>query len=315
MLKSKALILAKIETEYGTDSGPLAAANAILCADPEITPIAKSLERNNVKGSFGAKAKLIIGEGQKISFTTELRGPGGSAPITTAPDIGPLFRACGFTQTIVTTEGQECVKYIPHSAFEGESITLWFYMDNNLHKAVGCRGTFGLDTKANEYALIKWEFTGLYAGPVHSASIPTPTFTSVLPPVFKSAGFAIDGYAAIIESLKFNMNNSIVKRTDANAATGILSWNISERTVTAEIDPEVAAIGTKDFWAMWANSSTVAMTATIGQSVGNRCVITCPAVQPDDIKYSDREKILTYQYPLLVKPTDAGNDEIEFKFN
>lgn len=317
MLKTKALILAKIEVTYGVDAAPVAATNAILCEDPDITPISRGVERNNVKPNFGAKSKLIIGEGLKLSFTTELRGPGGVAPITTAPDIGPLFRGCCMTQTIVNTTGQECVKYTPHSdGIGGESLTLWFYLDGNLHKAVGCRGAFSLKATVNEYAKLAWEFTGLYAGPVTAGALPTPTFTAVQPPVFKSALFTIDTYAAIIESLSIDVQNTIAKRPDANAATGILGWIITERAVTGEIDPEVAAIATKDFWAMWAASSSVAMTATIGQTAGNRCVIACPAVQIDEgLKYGDREGILTYGLPLIIKPTTAGNDEIEFKFN
>lgn len=314
MLKTKALMLAKVELTYATDSAPVASANAILCEDPDITPISKSLERNNVRPNFGAKDKLIIGEGLKLSFTTELRGTG-IAPVVSAPEIGPLFRGCNFTQTLVATPGQECCKYTPHSNMDGESITLWFYRDGLLFKAVGCRGTFSLDTKVNEYAKIKWEFTGIYAGPVAAGTLPTPTFSAVVPPVFKGAQFAIDNYAAVIESMKFDMKNSIAKRPDANAATGILSWNITDRAVSADIDPEVPALASKDFWDMWQASETVAMTATIGQTAGNKCVITTPAVQIDDLKFADRENVLTYGLPLRVKPTDAGNDEIEFKFN
>lgn len=314
MLKTKALMLVKLEPTYATDSAPLANANAILCEDPDITPISKSLERNNVRPNFGAKGKLIIGEGLKISFTTELRGTG-VAPVVLAPEIGPLFRGCNFTQTIVSTVGSECVKYTPHSDMNGESLTIWFYRDGLLFKAVGCRGTFSLDTKVNEYAKIKWEFTGIYAGPVDAGTLPTPTFSAVVPPVFKGAQFAIDGYAAVIESMKFDMKNSIAKRPDANAATGILSWNITDRAVSADIDPEVPELSSKDFWAMWQASETVPMTATIGQTAGNKCVITTPAVQIDDLKFADRENVLTYGLPLRVKPTDAGNDEIEFKFN
>lgn len=311
-LKTKALILAKIETNYSTDAVPTAT-DAILCEDPDIQPIAKALERNNVRPVFGTKDKLIIGEGLKLSFTTEMRGPG-TSPVTTAPDIGVLFRMAGFTQTIVATSGQECCKYTPHSNFEsGESGTVYFYRDGNLHKILGGRSTFSMDTKVNEYPKLKWEITGLYGGPV-TGTMPTPTFSTVSPMVFKSAAFTIGSFAATIESLKIDVKNNVVKRPDANAATGIKSYNISDRAITGEIDPEVEAIATKDFWSMWANSTTSAMSATIGQTAGNRCLITCPAVQPDDLKYGDREGILTYQLPLLIKPTAAGNDDIEFKF-
>ncbi len=317
MLKSKALLLAKVQASKGVDAAPTAADNAILCEDPDITPIVKAVVRNNVKPNFGAKPKLIIGEGLKLTFTTEMHGPGGEAPITTPPDIGVLFRGCGFTQTIVADSGLECVKYNPHSeGIDGEYLTIWFYRDGNLHKMVDCRGSIDLKATVNEYGKLAWEFYGKYAGPVNSASLPTPTFSTVKPPAFRAALFTIDSYAAVIESLSISVKNTVVKRPDANADTGIDSWIITERAVSGEIDPEVVAIATKDFWDMWANSSAVTMTATVGQTAGNRCVITCPAVQIDEgLKYGDREGILTYGLPLLILPTDAGNDEIEFKFN
>lgn len=312
MLKTKAILLGKVETAYSVDAGPVGA-NAILCEDVQITPITKALERANVRPTFGAKSKLVVGEGLKLTFTTELRSTG-VAPVVAAPDIGVLFRGCNFTQTIVSTAGSECCKYNPHSEQVGESITLWFYLDGLLFKAVGCRGTGALNCKTNEYGKLSWEFTGIFAGP-ETGVAPTPVFSAALPPVFKGAQFAIDGYAAVIDTLKINMGNTIAKRTDANAATGILSWDIVDRAVTGEIDPEVPALAEKDFWAMWQDAETVALTATIGQAAGDRCIITSPAVQIDDLSFGDREQILTYGLPLRIKPTDAGNDEIEFKFN
>lgn len=312
MLTSKAIILVKPEATYALDASPVGA-NAILCESASITPITKSLERNNTRATFGSKAKLVVGEGLKLTFLTELRSTG-VAPVITPPDIGVLFRACNYTQTIVTTSGQECCKYTPHSGQDGESATIWFYMDGLLFKMVGCRGTGSLSNKTNEYGKFSWEFTGIFAGP-ETGVAPTPSFSAAQPPIFRGAQFAIDGYAAVIDSLSINLGNAISKRIDANAATGILSWNIVGRAVTAEIDPEVPELASKDFWAMWQDAETVTMTATVGQTAGNRCIITAPAVQIDDVSFGDREKVLTYGLTLRLKPTNAGNDEIEFKFN
>ena len=140
MLKSKAVILAKVETVYGTDAVPVAATDALLCENPEVEPISKKLERGNVKPAYGSKSFLVVGEGIKIGFLTELKGKG-VAPAVAPPEIGVLFRGCNFTETLVSTAGSECVKYNPHSSEAGESLTIYFYRHNLLHKAVGCRGT------------------------------------------------------------------------------------------------------------------------------------------------------------------------------
>ena len=312
MLKTRALILAKIETGYGTDPTPTAAANAILCESPEFEVIGAKLDRKNVKSYFGTLPSVNVGTGLKATFTTELKGSGAAG---TVPEIGVLLRACNFAETI---SAGVSVTYAPHSKALStdspapESITIYFYQHNVLHHMHGCKGTFGIEAKATEYAKIKWEFTGIYEGPVDGA-IAAGTFNATLPPVFKAASFALDTYVAIIENLKIDVKNEIAKRVSANAATGILEYFIKERAVAGEIDPEMVPIATKDFWLLWSGSSRVAMTAAIGATAGNICTITAPKVELDIPKYGAREDILTFNPPLIFTP-NAGNDEISIAF-
>lgn len=307
--KSKAVILAKIETAYGTDPVPTAAANAILCSAPEIEVQGKRMERENVKPGYGANLGVNVGEGLKISFAVDLRGSGAAG--TAPPDIGPLLRACNFTETVTPLVK---VDYDPNSAADtGESVTIYFYRHSLLHKVSGCRGTFSLELKAGEYGKINFDFTGLYLGPVDSTIPASPAFNQTLPPRFLSASFALDSYAAIIESLKLDVGNEIARRPSANASTGILEYFVKGRSVKGECDPEAVTLATKDFWTMWSASSRVALTATVGSAAGNKAIITAPKVEVDTLKYGDREGILTFAMPLIFTP-DAGNDEVKISF-
>ncbi len=309
MLKNKAVILAKIETTYGVDPTPTAALNTILCGDLDFEVLDSKVERNNIKPNFGAQRFVAIGEGQKLSFSVELKGSGAAG---TPPEIGPLLRACNFTQTI---SAGISVTYAPNSSTSGESVALYYYQDGILHKIGGARGTFSIaDAKVNQYARIKFEFTGIYAGPA-AAGLVTQVPNATVPPLFRGASFALDTYAAVIDGISIDVKNDIVKRVDVNSATGILEWFIKERTVTAKITPEMVLPATKDFWGMWAGGSAYAMTCTIGSVAGNRCVVTAPAAQIDKPKYGDRENILTAELPLVLTPTATGNDEIVFLFN
>lgn len=314
MLKTMALLLAKRESSYGVDALPVAAQNAILCELPEFEVMGKKLELADVKSFFGGRSVINVGTGLKVSFTTAIRGCG-SVP-STPPNIGVLFRGCNFTENVDATPGLEFTKYTPHSKIDdADSLTLYFWQHNHLFKILGCRGSGpSVEAKASEYGKAKWEFQGLYAGPVDQA-IEIGTFPTAVPLVFKSAEVAIDGYAAVIESLKLDVKNEIATRPDANSPTGILSYFVKERSVTGEIDPEAVALATKNFFQMWEDSAGVALSATIGQSTGNRCRISCPNVQLDVPKYADRDNRLTYSLPLLINPSPAGNDEIEFKFD
>lgn len=317
MLKTMALLLAKRETSYGVDALPAAAQNAILCELPEFEVMGKKLELNDVKSFFGGNSVKNVGTGLKISFTAAIRGCGGGAVLpSTPPNIGVLFRGCNFTETIDATPGSEFTKYTPNSKIDdADSLSLYFWQHDFLHKMIGCRGTGpSMEAKAAEYAKAKWEFQGIFAGPVDDP-IDVGVFPTAQPIVFKSASLLFDAYAAVIESLKVDVKNEIATRPDANAPTGILSYFIKGRTVTGEIDPEAVPLATKNFWQMWENSSGVALSAVIGQTPGNRCRISCPNVQLDVPKYADRDNRLTMALPLLINPSSAGNDDIEFKFD
>lgn len=309
-LKNRAVILAKIEAGgYGVDAVPTGAANAILVSEPEIEPIVKDLERNHVRQSFGSQPKLKIGEGYNITFKTEVMGGGGAG---VAPPCGPLLRACGLVETI--NAGVD-VDYDPSSdSFNHESVTIYFYRHAKLHKVVGCRGPIpDLEAEVNGFGMFSWKFMGIYAGPVDDA-LPTPVYPTTTPPVFRSASLAVHGFAAVIESLKISDGGSVERRPDANAATGILEYYIADRMLSGEIDPEVTAVTDKDFWGIWQAGTLGTFTASIGGTVGNRLVVSGPKVQIDDLKYADRNNLLTYGMPLIFT-ADAGDDEIQYKFS
>ncbi len=314
MLKTMALLLAKRETTYGVDALPTAALDAILCELPEFEVMGKKLELADVKSFFGGRSVVNVGTGLKVSFTTAIRGCGAvpSAP----PNIGVLFRGCNFNETIDATPGTEFTSYTPNSKIDdADSLTLYFWQHDILHKMLGCRGSGpSVEAKAAEYGKAKWEFQGTYAGPADDV-IDVGVFPTSQPIVFKSATLTIDAFAAVIESLKVDVKNELATRSDANSQTGILSYFIKGRTVAGEIDPEAVPLATKNFWQMWEASNGVALSATIGQTAGNRCRISCPNVQLNVPKYADRDNRLTMSLPLLINPTAAGNDEIEFKFD
>src|SRR4030065_2464592 len=144
MLKTRAVILAEKEVTYGNDTTTLPCSNAILCEAPEIEVLGKKLERNNVKSYFGTLALGNVGEGVKISITTELKGSGTAG---TPPEIGPLLEACGMTHTNVPVTSDQ---YDPNSDLESDqdSVTIYFYQHNICHKVTGCRGAVCLEGKA-----------------------------------------------------------------------------------------------------------------------------------------------------------------------
>ena len=307
MLKTRALVLAKVESSYGTDSTPAAATDSVLCEAPEIEAISRKLTRANVRSYIGAFPAVNIGDGVKITFKTEVRGSG--TP-TTPPEVSPLFRACNFTETI----GGSNVTYVPNSSDQAtaESCTIYFWRHNIQHKATGCRWTWSLELKAGEYGKIKWEFHGIYAGPTDTA-IGSGTYDTTIPARLLSAAFTIGGYAGIIASLKIDCKNSLAMEISANAATGVLGHFIKDRQMAGSIDPEAPTLASYNPWTAWINSTTAALSIVVGSAAGNKVTITAPAVQLEAPKYGERDGLLAYEIPIILVP-NTGNDEISIVY-
>jgi hypothetical protein len=310
MFKNRALIWAKVESQYGTDPVPTKAANAILTDLPEIEFVFKKMDRMNVKTFLGTRPTINLGESLKITFNTEIKGCGDATP-SIPPEIGVLFVGCGMDEDIVADTSYT---YHPQDSIEGPSITIYFYQADILHKLIGCRGTFSIDGTAGEYGKIKWEFTGLYDGPTDSTAPTDSTYNATLPPALKAASFTLGAFAGTIGTFKLALGNEIVKRPDANAATGFLAMFIKERKVTAEIDPEAPALSTYNPVAVLTAGTSAAMSILFGASAGNKMTVSCPKVVLDGVKYAEREGILTYALPLLCCP-NVGEDDVSILFS
>jgi hypothetical protein len=309
----KSLVLAKIETTYNTDAVPTAVANAIVAGKVEYSIGGRALERDVVLPTFGKLGQANVGESIKLSFPVEVRGSGTAG---TVPRIGCLLRACNLTETI---NAGVSVSYDPNSTLDAESVTLYFYADNILHKATGCVGNVKLSAKAGDYGKFDFEFTGMYSGSASSDASPAaPTFgDAATVPRFISASFAFQTIALAIESFEVDLGNSIGARKDANSATGITRYFINDRAVKGSFDPAVTALSTFNPWTKWDQATLGAITATIGSSVGNRLVVSSPNCSLTDApKYGAREGERIYQLGFGCYPTlSAGNNEIQFLFS
>ncbi|MBT9169501.1 MAG: hypothetical protein DDT19_02861 [Syntrophomonadaceae bacterium] len=272
---------------------------------------------------FGNLAMIPIATGIKIGFSVEVRGSG-TTPPSTPPRIGVLLRACGFTQTITTTVGAERVDYDPHSAQDGESVTIYFFHDGALYRALGCVGTsVKLSAKVNDIAKFDFEFIGMFGGHAHfatAAAFPSPTFgDAAVPPVFRSGSFNYGGFAggnAIVDTIEIARENAVAKRPDVNAPFGVRRYSYTGREFSGSFDPEVISLAIWTPWLNWEVPVVGGLTVMIGTVVGNRLTITVPNCQLDAPKIGAREGIQTYALAFKARTAlAAGNNEVQFRFN
>lgn len=94
----KRVLLAKIESVYGTDPTPTGIANAIQVRNLTVTPQdADFVDRELVRPYFGRSEQLAAGIRVRVAFQCEMVGGGTAGQ---APALSPLFRACGFAETL-----------------------------------------------------------------------------------------------------------------------------------------------------------------------------------------------------------------------
>ena len=310
MLASKSIILPKLEVSYGVDPVPVAA-DAMIVEELTLEIVGAKGELKPMRGFFGSSQSVQVGQGLKISFKHHLHGAGA---VAIAPPVGKLFRASDYSETITPTTGP--VDYEPLTQLDGESLTIYFYYHDILYKVLGCRGNpASLDLKSAATGPQTWEFMGLFAGPVDTTFVHPDFGTPPLPPVLVSASFTLDGYAAIADTLKISGGNDVKMIPSMNGSTGVKSYDVVDRLVTAEVDPEVIDVATRNWVDDWETSSEMAMSVTLGSVAGNMVVITAPAVQiSDPPKQGERENQLIETLALALNPTSAGNDEIKFSF-
>jgi hypothetical protein len=99
LLAKKRVLLAKIESVYGTDPTPTGAANAILVRNLNVVPLEMDLAtRENIRPFLGNQEDIVGAIYATTDFEVEMAGSGTPG---VAPAIGPLFRACGKSETIL----------------------------------------------------------------------------------------------------------------------------------------------------------------------------------------------------------------------
>lgn len=308
LLQRKRVILAKIETTYGTDPTPTGAANAILVRNLNITPQdADFVDRDLVRPYLGRSEQLPAAIRASIDFEVELAGSGTAG---TAPGCDGLLRACGFA---ATTSAGVSVTYAPVSS-GFESATIYLNNDGVLHKLTGARGTVSFSLKVKDVPVMKFQFTGIY-NTVTDTALPAPTYTAFQTPLtvtnVNTTPFTLHGYSAVLSELQLDITNSIVHRTLVGGSEAVL---ITDREPQGSLTVEATTVAAKDWWTLGKNATLGVLDITHGTAAGNKVQIVSNRVQLTKPAYQDMDGVSMLQFGANFIPSTAGNDEISVVF-
>jgi len=308
LLTRKRLILLESEGTYGTDPTPTGA-DAVLVRDLNIVPLQSDVvSRDLVRPYLGASEQLLANTRVECTFSVELAGSGTAG---TAPRYGKALLACGMSETVVAATS---VTYAPVSASFG-SCTIYYNIDGVLHKVTGARGTFTINGAVGEIPTIDFTFTGIYNTPTDTA-LPSVTYADqATPVVFKAGnttGFELLSYAGCLQSVSFDVGNSLVYRELVGCTKEVL---LTDRASTGSVVLEAVTMATKNYFTAALSDGTLGnLIFQHGQTAGNIVDFASTRVDIGDVSYSDQDGIHMLNIPYTCVPSTAGNDEFSLVY-
>jgi hypothetical protein len=285
------VLAAKVETTTGTPISLSGTDGQFIVLNPSMTADDPVNEREAQAG-LGMYPSVPGAQGGRLTFEVELTGSGASG--TVPPWATTFLPACGMTNTTGTF------------AFASSNVTLTFglYEDGLLRILSGARGNYTISAKSGNPVRVQFEFMGKYQ--LHTdVSILSPTFPTVIPPVFANSTFTLGAYAPILSQFDLTPGNEVTMR-ESGAAGDTLGYRaaaIVGRKPSLTLDPEAVAVATKDWRALTAASTQLALSIVIGSTANNIITIASSTCQVTGSSRGNRNGLMIDQLRCVLTTT------------
>jgi hypothetical protein len=264
------LLMAKIEATKGTDSVPAPGTDAVRAISVEKAVTVDEIERVVVKGTMGKLPHCIGKSMMVLTITCEMKG-GSAAGV--APEVGPLYRACGLDETIV---GGSSVAYDPltiTSAVPHEAVSIYWYEDGLLWKFIGAEGSMEITYEMNQKTQIVFTMSAPYLAPTTVADPGGEAYDATIPVVASNADVVSEGSAIKVGSFGLSDGNDVQE----HYTTGQHEFTVSDRNPTMTLSKD--SVSTIADWTALAAGTNVALSAVIDGGAGNKLTISAPVAK------------------------------------
>ena len=307
-LHRKRSILTKAESSYGSDPTPTGSANYVQVIDLNIEPIVSDeVSRDLIRPYMGNYEVIPANTRVNVTFDVEMAGSGSAG---TAPKYGAILKACGLSETVVSSTS---VTYAPVTT-PSDSVTLFVNYDGIRHKVTGARGTFSLNCEVNNIPRISFSLTGIFNAPTDTA-LPTVTVSNQASPlIFKNgstSNFAIFGFAAALQSWNLDFNNEVIYRELVGGTKEVL---ITDRRPSGTAVIESPALSAHNFFTDYTGTSTGTNTWLHGTVAGNKVTVSCPQTDLGQPTYEESDGITMLSLPFMATPTASANNEFSLVY-
>jgi hypothetical protein len=243
--------------------------------------------------------------GMPVDFTSAVTGSGfisdyvGSSKLATlTDDLGAVLTATSNYQIPVN------VLYTPASASIPTG-TLYLYMDGVRYILVGNRGSGSFTLTSGQPGKIQFNFTGLFSSKA-DAAVPTATYDTTRPPIWKNGRALIDRYASAMAAMSVDWGSALTNPDNPNALEGFDPAIITRRAMTGSCDPMETLVATRDVMTAFRNGTQQIVHARFGALAGNRIGLTIPAAFYTNQTPGDRDGVATVTVPFSCVGEDSG---------
>ena len=317
------IVLAKIETTAGTDAAPTVGANAVLISNLTVNPLnANNLPRDLIKPFFGGSEHLVGSSFVELEFEVEYQHSG-TAGTVAAWDA--LLQSCGFAAGSVLATPARVEHNLISDYSTWKTLTLYYYDDGVLHKALGAKGTVSLALGIGTRPTMKFKFTALDGG-ITAVTPGAPTLTGYKLPLAitdtntgaltlgctYATGALSSGTEYVSAGIELDLGNQ-VKFTDllGTAALPGQSVDVTDRETVGKVMFDLTAANEVSFMTTVKAASTQSMGLVHGTTAGLKLLLFCPAVQLINPRKEDKDGRRMIGYDLRILPSASGNDEIK----
>lgn len=314
MPKLQQKTLVGIKSEASQNAGAtLSNTDFIWVSDASIDTKVELLQRDYSRQYLEPIPAIAGKRSVSVKFKSELKGSGTSTLVDTP--LRAALEACGLSAIISQTSS---------SAFKtssdvqtgfygpGKSAYIEVWKDGIKHPISGSNGTLKINIEASKFPTIEFSFDGLYGAP-SDATMPSATPNTINAPICQLVSVGINNWTnSVPAKIEVDLGSKVVERPDITATGGLTGFMITGYTPKGSFDPEVVNVSTEDTMAKLTNGVTGAMSAVVGNTVGNRVTVSAACIQYTDAGFANRNDILTYNIPFNIASYAGGDFCIKF---
>lgn len=204
----------------------------------------------------------------------------------------------------------EAYVYRPNSksVTNQDSVYARFDIDGLLHEIPGARASFSIDLSQGQRPILTYTLSGLYKEPNDGGPLNGDPIRTAPSPVTNANLIlgALDMSLVAVTSVQMDIGNQVSLRQDIQAADGVTSQFVEDRTPSGSINPDKRSISEFNPYTDWSAANKVAVAAGLGSARGSRVRVVAPETEYTEI--GDEERNGLAAYALGFEPTGDDNE-------